>query len=86
MIFAVEEAILKAELQITSLNTVDKQDAKSGHLGTSFPFFIRLSSKFAEWQNLCSKKSYELCFSILTVFRGKWRQKFDSKVKFQLMA
>ena len=49
MIFAVEEAILKADLQITSLNTVDKQDAKSGHLETSFSFFIRLSSKFAEW-------------------------------------
>ena len=51
MIFAVEnfKAILKVELQITSLNTVGKQDAKSGHFGTTFPFFIRLSLKFAGW-------------------------------------
>ena len=49
MIFAVEnfEAILKVELQITSLNTVGKQGTKSGHLGTTFSFFIRLSLKFA---------------------------------------
>ena len=51
MIYAVEnfKAILKVELQITSLNTVGKQDAKSGHFGTTFPFFIRLSLKFAGW-------------------------------------
>ena len=29
--------------------TVGKQDAKCGHLGTTFAGFIRLSSKSAEW-------------------------------------
>ena len=34
------------EIQI---DTVGKQDAKSGPLGTTFAVYIRLSSKFAGW-------------------------------------
>ena len=38
------------------LFTVGKQDAKCGHLGTTFAVFIHLSSTFAGWWNFVFQK------------------------------
>ena len=51
--------------------TVGKQDAKRGHLGTTFAVFIRLSSTFAGWWNFVFQTI--ICFLFFD-FTGFWQE------------
>lgn len=66
------------------LFTVGKQDAKCGHLGTTFAVFIHLSSTFAGWWNFVFQTIILYVFlflnNILTAFGRKMTSQ-DSKIK-----
>ena len=76
------------EIKTTSDHlTEGPQDTKICNLGTTFTFFIRLSSNFAGWQNTVFQKI--LCFQVFD-FNGFWPEndvtRLTAKLKFQDMA